>query len=357
MTFGYVDSHYIDWAAGQTESRLRNGANRLGISFLEFINRVDGAMAAVNGNNDPLVSALTVRTTNDRIEGGYTAAKVFQRSAEYTIPRPQRGSGGGWLLPLYENAITLGFTKKALEVMSIPTFEGELATTVQAIVRGQRADVLERLFLDTEFGLDNDGTGSSPGFAGSGTGTNVYSGANPPGVSSLNLYARVTTGANAAAQVATFQTYLNYFHGPGALELLTSSAGITEVTAMAGFIEAGSAFVRPAAGTAEAIVDPGQYIGVLNGNILVRHADPQITGNVLAIYKSYGANSVQNPLAWRYSDIWGPDAWVEDRELYPLANAVVNQNFGIGVNNRAGAALIAVAGSGTYAANAPVISR
>ena len=171
------------------------------------------------------------------------------------------------------------------------------------------------------------------------------------------MYARVTTGANAAAQVATFQNYLNFFHGPGPLELLTSTAGITEVTAMTGFVEAGSAFIRPAAGTAEALVDPIDYLGVLNGNILVRHADPQITGNVLALYKSYGANSTQNPLAWRYSDIWGADAWVEDRELYPLANAVVNQNFGIGVNHRAGAALIAVAASGTYAANAPTISR
>lgn len=357
MAFGYVDSHFIDWAAGQTESRLRNGQNRLGISFLEFINRVDGAMAAVNGNNDPLVSSLTYRTTEDRKDGAYAASKVFQRAAEYTIPRPQRGTPSGWLLPLYENAITLGFTKKALDVMSVPTFEGELATTVQAIVRGQRADVLERLFLDTEFGLDNDGVGASPGMAGSGSGTNVYSGPTPPGVTTLNLYARVTTGANAAAQVATFQSYLNYFHGPGPLELLTSTAGITEVTAMTGFTEAGSAFIRPAAGTAEALVDPNQYLGVLNGNILVRHADPQLTGNVLAIYKSYGVNNVQNPLAWRYSDIWGPDAWVEDRELYPLANAVVNQNFGIGANNRTGAALIAVAASGTYAANAPTISR
>ena len=357
MAFGYVDSHFIDWAAGQTESRLRNGQNRLGISFLEFINRVDGAMAAVNANNDPLISALTYRTTNDRVDGAYAASKVFQRAGEYTIPRPQRGTPSGWLLPLYENAITLGFTKKALDVMSVDTFEGELATTVQAIRRGQRADVLERLFLDTEFPLDNDGVGASPGFAGSGTGTNVYSGPTPPGVTTLNLYARVTTGANAATQVATFQTYLNYFYGPGALELLTSSAGITEVTAMTGFVEAGSAFVRPASGTAEAMVDANQYLGVLNGNILVRHADPQITGNVLALYKSGGANSPTNPLAWRYSDIWGPDAWVEDRELYPLANAVVNQNFGIGANNRTAAALIAVAASGTYAANAPTISR
>ena len=294
---------------------------------------------------------------DDRRTGAYGGSKVVQRAAEYTIPRPQRGQASGWLLPLYENAITLGFTQKALDVMSVETFEGELATTVQAVRKGQRADVLERLFLDTEFGLDNDGVGASPGFAGSGTGTNVYSGPTPAGVTTLNMYARVTTGANAAAQVATFQDYLNFFHGPGALELLTGSAGITEVTAMSGFVEAGSAFVRPAAGTAEAMVDANEYIGVLNGNILVRHADPQITGNVLAIYKSYGDNNTLNPLAWRYSDIWGAAAWVEDRELYPLANAVVNQNFGIGVNHRAGAALIAVAASGTYAANAPTISR
>lgn len=357
MTFGYIDTTNIDFAVGQTESRLRNMQNRLGISFAEFYNRLDGALSALNANTDPLVSALIAPTDQDRVNTGVSGNKVWQRGGEYTITRPQHSKPSGHLLPIYPWEMTLGVTAEALETMTLDRFTGEVAATVQSIARGQKADVLERLFLDTEFVLDNDGVGASPGFAGSGTGTNVYSGATPPGVTTLNLYARVTTGANAAAQVATFQTYLNYFHGPGPLDLVTSSAGITEVTAMTGFVEAGSPLVRLAAGSEEAIVDSTQYIGVLNGNIRVRHADPQLTGNVLAIFKTYGSEDSRNPLAWRYSDIWGRGAYVKERDLYPLANAVIRQHYGIGVNTRVGAALIAVAASGTYAANAPTISR
>ena len=67
MAFGYVDSRYIDFAEGQSESRLRNMQNRLGINVLEFVNRVEGAMTAVNSGSDPLISALTYQTNSDRM--------------------------------------------------------------------------------------------------------------------------------------------------------------------------------------------------------------------------------------------------------------------------------------------------
>lgn len=347
MAFGYIDSHYINFAEGQTESRLRNGKTRLGIDFSQFIDRVSGALTAVNTSQDSLVTALTYRSNKDRIEGPFGADKIFQRSAEYTINRPQRGAGFGWLLPLFENSITLGFTKKALEVMSLDTFEGELSTTVQAVQRGQRADVLERLFSIAEMPLDNDGIGASPGFAGSGTGSNTYKGARPPGVTTLTMYQRVAV-AGLEAGIANAMASLNFFYPGQTFELLTTATLIDDVTALTGFVLAGSPLVRPAQGVAEALVDATRYLGVLNGNILVRQPEGQLSGDTLAIYRSFGANNVLNPLVWRYSDIWGPNAWVEDRVLYPLADAEVHQNFGIGVSNPVGAALISVAGTGTY---------
>lgn len=355
MATGYLDSQNIDFATGQTESRLRNMQNRLGINFVEFINRVDGAVSAVNDRSG-LVADLTYLTSEDRKIGPYGANKVFRRAAEYTTERPQKGSGSGWLLPLYESEIALGFTRKALDVMQIAQFEGELSTTVQAIQRGQRADVLTRLFSDKEEALDNDGVGATPGFAGSGTGSNVYGGPTPPGVGTLNLYQRVAS-AGLAGAVDSAQTWLQFFHGMQPFDLIGSASAIALIAALPKFIKAGDLLVRPGSGTAEAIVDATQYVGVLNGNIRVRLPEAQLTGDGVAIYKTYGSNNQENPLAWRYSDIWGADAWVEDRELYPLANALVKQNYGIGVNNRAGAALIAVAASGTYAAAAPTVSR
>lgn len=354
--FGYLDTRNIDFANGQTESRLRNMQNRLGINVSEFIARVDGAITAVNATTDPLITALTFRTNEDRVVGGVTSDKVFQRAAEYTIPRPQRSAGGGWLLPLYENAISLGFTEKGLETITVDTFERELTTTVQAIQRGQRADVLEALFAIAERPLDNDGTGATPGFIGSGTGTNVYSGSVPPGetLGSYSQYLRLaTTGLEAALKTA-FDKYAWFYPGD-TFDLIASSAMLATITAFDGFTAAGSALVRPAQGTAEALVDPARYLGVLFGSIRVWQAETQISGNNLAIFRSAGANSPQNPLAWRYSDIWGADAWVEDRALYPLANAVVNQNYGVGVNDRAAVLNVYVAGSGSY--TPPTIAR
>lgn len=355
MAFGYVDSQNIDFAVGQTESRLRNMQNRLGISITEFISRVDGAITAVNTPSG-LVGELCYRTTKDRVSGAYGGSKVFQRAAEYSPARPQKGAPSGWLLPLWESEIGLGFTKKALDVMQIDTFEGELATTVQAIQRGQRADVLTRLFLDTEMPLDNDGIGTSPGFAGSGSGSNVYGGPTPPGVGTLNLYQRVASGGLAGA-IDSAQTWLQFFHGMQPFDLVGSASAVALVANLPKFVKAGDVLVRPAQGTAEALVDPTIHVGVINGNIRVRLPEAQLTGDAVAIYKSYGIDNLQNPLAWRYSDIWGADAWVEDRELYPLANAIVKQNYGVGPNTRVGAALIAVGASGTYAANAPTITR
>jgi hypothetical protein len=356
MPQGYIDSHNFDWASGQTESKLRNMTNRLGINFSEFIDRVDGAITAVNGPNDPLIESLIFRTNEDRVTGGTSSDKVLERSAEYTIPRPQRGKGSGWLLPLYENAITLGFTKKALDVMTVDAFERELATTVKAIRRGNRADVLEALVTDAERPLDNDGTGATPGFIGSGSGSNAYVGTVPPGktLGSYSLYERLPSTGLEAAVKASFEAWAWFFPGE-TFELVAPSAGLAVVTAFDGFEGAGSPLIRPAQGTAEALVDPAIYEGALFGQIRVRKAETQMSGTSFTIFRSGGGNSSLNPLAWRYSDIWGPGAWVEDRELYPLANAVVNHNYGVGDYNRAGALNISVAGSGSY--TAPTISR
>lgn len=354
--FGMIDSSHIDFANGQTESRLRNMTNRLGVSVAEMIARVDGAMSAVNSTSDPLIQALTYKTTEDRVVGGNASDKVFQRAAEYTIPRPQYTEGSGWLLPLYENAISLGFTKKALDTMTLDTFERELATTVQAVQRGQRADVLEALFTADERPLDNDGTGATPGFIGLGAGSNAYAGAVPPGktLGSYSHYYRYGTSGLEANVKAAFEAFAWFY--PGAtFDLIATPTILSTITSFTGFVSAGSALIRPASGTAEALVDPNRYLGVLFNSIRVWPAETQISGDQFAIFHSAGNNSNGNPLAWRYSDIWGPDAWVEDRDLYPLSNAVVNQNYGIGVNDRAAAVLFDVDSAGDY--TAPTISR
>lgn len=354
MAFGLIDTQYIDFAEGQSESRLRNLTNRLGINVTEFIARVDGAMAAINANTDPLVEALVYRTSEDSVTGDFTAAKKWQRGGEYTAVRPQRGEGSGWYLPLYFNWIGLGFTERALKTITLSKFEGELRTTIEGIVKGRRADVLDRLTSVDVWPLDDDGAGQTPGFAGSGTGGLAYVGKLPPGVSAgtFNLYER-TTSANFQATLDKFVDWLTWFHGT--IELLATPDTIQTIKGLTGFTPAGSPLIRPAAGVAEALVDTNTYVGVYRDNVLVRKADEQLSGPNVTLFKSYGANNVRNPLAWRWSEIWDQNAFVEDKELFPLALAQINQWYGLGVNNRVGAANISIGASGAY--TPPAIDR
>ena len=119
MPFGFADTQFVQYPEGQTEARLRGLQNRLGINYLEFVQRVDSAMAALNAS-DALINELTYDTTNDRISAGTNSDKVWQRSAEYTPGRPQRGKPGrGHYLPLYHYEIDLGFTDRMLQTMTI----------------------------------------------------------------------------------------------------------------------------------------------------------------------------------------------------------------------------------------------
>lgn len=353
--FGYLDTQFIDFAEGQSASRLADLKNRLGYTFADFIRALDGAVGSLNNANDPLIAALTYRSEEDTVSQDGANGKVMTRGAEYTAPRPQRGVGGGWLLPLYRSWIGLGFTRERLQTITPGQFQREVAQTVQAFQRGQRADVLERLFDSGEWPLDDDGNGASPGFAGSGSGTNAYGGPNPPGVSSgFTLYAS-TTSANLGSALKTFIGYLKTY-AAGPFDLIGPESAIAAVTALPDFIAAGSPLIRPAQGTAEALVDANSYLGVYNGIVRVHMAEAQLSGaNTLAIYKTYGPNDNRNPLAWRTSPIFGANAFVEDRTLFPLAEAILLQHYGLGVRNRVGAACLTIQASGSY--TAPTVAR
>lgn len=363
MPFGYGDTQFINFPIGQEDSRVREMQNRLGISVLEFVRRTDAAIAALN-DTDSLISMLTYDTTQLSIRQGGTSDKVWQRSAEYTPGRPQRGGPGrSWMLPIHFNEIALGFTERALQHMQVEQFEDELRTTVQAVAKGRRADVLERLFNHEVLPLDDDGTGTTPGFAGSGTGNDAFIGILPSGVATSGSYTHYFQAADNGTAIDTaiklMQTNLELWNsgpfdllpGPDAFDRITSN--IADTTQ---FVSAGSDLIRRGEAQDVALVDPNRYAGVYNGRIRVLYPDYQIAGNGFAIVKTFGAGSQQNPLAWRYDPLYGRRAYVEDRALFPLAEAMIMQTYGVGVGNRVAATLCSIGGSaGVYAP--PAINR
>lgn len=349
MAFGFLDTKFIDFAEGQTETRLKSLKNRLDISYEEFIRRVDGAMSALTVK-DSLTAELTYDTTNDSVRGKGPTDKIWHRGAEYTPGRPQRGKGArGHLLPIYHYEIDMGMTDRSMKVIAIDQFEDEIRSMVQAIHRGRRADVLERLFSISEVPLDDDGTPSSPGFAGSGTGQNKFYGTTIKGQMTdadySHYFVATQDAANAKAALDAAVENLQLW-GDGYIDILPSQEMLDLIASWRAddeFVPTGSILIRPAVDESVALVGEDKYAGVYKRKIRVRHADTQIEGLNAALIRMDGTK----PLAWRYDEIFGRHAYVEDRRLMPLTETAVMQVYGVGVSDRTSVALVSLTEDGT----------
>jgi hypothetical protein len=161
----------------------------------------------------------------------------------------------------------------------------------------RRLDALTRLFSSAEVRVDRNTSVLSPGFAGSGTGTNVFSAPYPNGTAvagGYTLYSRVAS-AGLDAEIKRVTTELKKWN-PGPFEAIGGQAMIDLVVALPGFVKAGSELVAQGSGTAVASVDPKLYVGVLNGEIKVQVPLVETNDLNLSIFKSFGNFAANNPL-------------------------------------------------------------
>lgn len=353
MPFGILDTSYIDLPAGLDEAYVRGLQNRAGVDFPRVLTEIDSRMAALNQGADPLIAALVNPTTEAESDTTMATAFTVEEASEYTIARPQLVEGQAIMLPIRKYDISLEFTEDGLMEMSLNRILKNVDSVIMGLRRLYLLQALGRLFSNAEIRVDKKTTVLSPGFAGSGTGSNAFTGPYPDGTAlpgGYTHYVRDTT-ANRAAAIDTGLSYLQkWFQGP--FDMIGSQTATDAVSQLAKFVPVGSPLVRPAQGTAEALLDPDVYVGVYAGQIRVRKPRTEWTDDTISIFKTFGNFNPQNPLAWRYDPIVGRNAFVRSRALFPLDQAVVLQRFGIGVNNRVGAYNIKFAGSGSYAAPA-----
>jgi len=353
MAFGIIDTSYIDWPSNVDATYLRGLTTRSGLGFPELAGRLDAGLGAINGGFDPLVASLVYPTTSEFARGARTGGMQVQRKSQYTIARPQQVDRLANMLPIDDNEIALGFTEDGLRDISLDDFQVQVDAMVEAWERHHRRESLARLFSDAEVSVAPGTSATSPGFAGSGTGANAFTATYPDGAALPGGYTHYfrDTVANRAAVILTARDRLRKW-APGPYDLIGSETAIAAIVALGApnFVAAGSVLVRPAQGTAEALVDAGQYVGVFGGDIRVHVALNDFTDDVVAIYKSYGALNPNNALAWRYDALYGRDVYVRSRQLYPLAEAVSMQRFGLGVSNRTAAAMVRFGAAGAYTA-------
>lgn len=357
MPFGLFDTTQIDYPANIDQAYINGLRTRAGLEFPAVLREIDQRITALNTTLDPLVAGLISTTTDAVVEGTGGGAFTVERKAEYALPRPQINTQADWMLPIYDYDVSTSFTEDGLEGMSMT----RLLSQIDGILGGYRAahrrEAFKRLFDASEQRIAVNSASVSPGFAGSGTGLNVWTTPYPDG-SALpggytHYFAADTDNAGELKTVLKAAVARLRMWRKGPFDLVANSAMIALITAMTGsdasdsFVSAGTLLVRAGTSTQEALVDAKIYLGVLFGDVRVHMAITDTTSPNIAIYASAGPLNEENPLVWRYDESQGRGAILRYRDFYPLSQAIVKQRFGIGVKKRTAAVLIYAASGAT----------
>lgn len=360
MPFGTLDTSCIDFPANVDEGYIAGLENREGVTFPTIIQEIDSRMQALNAGLDPWIAdKLSPPTTEVAIDSTNPVEFEVTERSEYSVARPQLTEGSGYMLPIRQWDASLKFTEEYL----LNSTMTKILLQVESIAMGFRKLYLKqtakRLFSNAEIRIDPTISATSPGFAGSGTGLNVFTGPYPDGTALpggyTHFYVANTSNAGEFKTIlkAMLARLLMWNEGP--FNFTANKTVTALITAMTGsdpldsFVPAGSALIRTSTGVSEALVDPTKYLGVLFGNILIEHPKDITTAPIGSMYKSFGNLNPNNPLTWRYDAIKGRNAFIRYRDFFPLSQAIVLQDFGIGVNNRTAVANVyAAAGASSY---------
>jgi len=347
--FAYGDQQfaYLDLGPGIDADYVASLRTESGYAFGDLLGLVNGAMSAVNSRRDPLIATLLYETTSPIGRARRTMRKFVQRGGEYTVARPQRGAGVSSMLPIVPHEISTAWTERGLKRIDPDRFRDELQDMVDAWQAIYIGETLDRLFSPNEFSVDDNlTTALSPGFAGSGTGSNIFSGIFPDGTPIPGGYThygviKKTPAATMDSGLLAMHDLLKRWH-PGPYELIGTDAAVKWIRANSlNFVDATSNLIAVGANTDRALVDPTTYLGVWNGDVKVRVGVPQLGSTFhLAMYVTFGAFNPNNILAWRTYANESRNVVVNSRSMYPLDLAVARQDYGIGVSDRVGACIM-----------------
>lgn len=358
MPRGYLDTTWLDFPPNVDQNYIRTLTTARGVSFTRVLQLIDERLRAFASTADPLIAALASFTPDASVDGTTPTAFELEEETEYGLPRPDLAEKRGHMLPFRRFAKALFFTEEYLfETATEADILQQVDNMLLTFSRGRMIHVLRRLFDDAQVYVDRKTTSTSPGFAGSGSGDNVFEGTYPDGTALAGGYTHYfrdeTTDADVVAK-AMLVVLERWNQGP--FDLIGSQTAIDMLKAeTADWVGAGSALIRPSQTDAEALVDASRYAGVFAEKIRVWHPRLELGTNPhIAIFKTFGNFDARNPLAIRFDPRFGRGVDIKYRSFFPLDNAFMRARWGVGVKNRTGAALARLAASGSY--TAPTIS-
>lgn len=350
MVRGILDTTAIDFPPNIDQTYVRGLTNARGVNFQTLLTQIDTRLRAFATTADPLIAALCFFTPEATADDTNPTAFDLEEETEYGLPRSEFAQARAHMLPFRKYAKALGFTEEGLFEATESDILRQVDNMLVSFSRGRMLHVLRRLFSDDEYYVDKRTTSVSPGFAGSGTGDNVFAGPYPDGTPLPDPYTHYfrDTTANVDVAVNAILDLLKRW-GPGPWDLIGSQTSIDYLASETDFVDAGTALIRPASGTAEALVDSTKYVGVFAKEIRVWQPRVEMGTNPhIAVFKTYGNFDRRNPLAIRFDPRFGKGIDVKFRALFPLDQAIMRGRWGVGVNNRVAAGLAYLAGSGGY---------
>ncbi len=347
----------VGWDAGELAKFQFAGT---GTTYDQVITDIVTALSIVNSGllNDPLYGAMLSVTTEMTVEYRDGTANGMNERTEYGEPDARRGTTIGHMLPLKSFDRKLGWTYDFLRKARPIQLEADIADAAQDIADNWQRRALIRFFSNVENQLGTSGY-DVPLIVGGG---NVpYTPPSYDGKSFASTHTHFDRQTDdAAGRLAALKAGAAHLREHGIMPPYTAIVPMADQTIYTGLTEfikpqRGIQYVRTDGSNGTTAVMPidDRYFGAVDadGNMIFLTASTRVPTDYLGMWKPYGANDQRNPLRVRYSPDLGVGAILlrgEGFRKFPLENAIILQEFGVGIGDRLNGYACLFAAAGGY---------
>lgn len=322
-----------------------------GTTYAQVVALANSVLSGFNGGllNDPFWSGLVSYTDQPELKYNVGNTSSMVAHTEYGRPDPKRAERAGHMLPLLKWDDMLGWTADYLQDARLDDIEADLAMAIEAAGNRWRISLINRLLKRGDDSGAVNGlstTGLSPGFATAASATGVDF--TPPSYGGTTFtsdhehYVGIAGGAFTAAVFSDAKAELQEHGHEPPFEFMIGTSDESTVSGLTGFVAVNEALINQAitsattqfAGTS---IQGKRPIGAIEEfRVWVVPGMPQYYGFG---WKSYGRNSLRNPLAIRLPKGASAPALRMFRDsdnpgIYAIQNLMTQLEFGVGVRDR-----------------------
>lgn len=329
-----------------------------GETYDALLNDIAGALAIANADllSDPLLATLISVTDEPQVEYSVGISNGFEDHTEYGRADPKRGKTTGHMLPMWSKDRAFGWTWDFLRKARRFQIDNDIASGIEDLMNIWKRTIINR-FFDSDAETVGS-SGKSVPFADGGTADSTYVPPNKPDRASAFAYThshllRYDGITQANLELAVVHLWEHGHDAP--YDVLVSQTDLgswTNTTTVTGYVPRPDPLIRYGNQADLANVGDG-VIGVIEtdyGAVRLR-TNARIPTKYWGVYKSYGPLDQRNPLVINPSPTYGLACVLlagDHIREFPLENAILFFEYGVGIRDRVGAALVYNHTSGSY---------